>query len=94
MSADARSADGVAALEATAAGFDPGVPLVLMPVRIETRFAQVEVADAVVAGEALIEALQALLDSVRQLAQRSYATVLTGTVKQKKQQKLTIEQPM
>lgn len=94
MRADRRAAERVAALEAAAAAFEADVPLVLVPVRLETRFAQVEVAENADPGRALIEALQDLRDTLRRLAQRSYVTVLTGPVRERKRQKATVEQPM
>ena len=94
MRADTRTADEVAALAATAAAFERDVPLVLMPVRLETRFTQVEVPDTADAGQGLVDALTALRNSVIELSGLPYATVLTGTVKEKGKQKQTIEQPM
>ena len=94
MRADPASAAALAALEATAGSFDTAVPLVLLPVRLETRFATVEVPDTTSLAGELTKALGALTVTLSGIAQGSYATRLSGTVAQKKQQKVEVEQPL
>ena len=94
MRADPTATDAVAALATAAADFDTGVPVVLLPVRLESRFTAVEVADRVDHLADLLAALTALRAAAQAFASRSYATQLSGTVKEKKEQKDTVETPL
>ena len=94
MTPDPASAAEVAVLEQAAAAFGTDVPVVLLPIRIETRFAEVEVSDPVGGFGDVIVSLDALAERVRAIADNDYATRLTGSVKQRKAQKITLEQPL
>ncbi len=78
----------------TATGFATDVPVVLLPVRVETRFDAVEVPMTTDLGTLLTAALATLHTTLRGLADRSYATTLTGTVARKKSFKQEVETPL
>jgi hypothetical protein len=91
LTPDPDSAGAVASLGDLAAGFDPQVPAVLLPVRVETRFTTVEVPDPGTTVGGLLDAL-GRLEAVRErLARRDYATVLIGTVREKRDFKKRVE---
>ena len=79
---------------ALADGLDRDVPVVLLPVRVETRFDAAEVPDDGTAGKVLADALTGLHTSLRRLVNRDYATTLPGRVKIKKNFKNNVEQPL
>src|SRR4051794_8712053 len=85
---------GAPQVAALAAGLETDVPVVLLPVRVETRFDQVETRDSSAAGAALTAALTAQRAAVRQLADRNFATTLRGSVRTKKAYKNTVEAPL
>jgi len=91
LASDPASASSVAALEALAASFDPRVPAVLVPVRVETRFTTVEVPDLTDHLGELLDHLRDLEALLERLADAPYATVLTGPVRRQKKIKNTVE---
>ncbi|WP_062302663.1 hypothetical protein [Demequina subtropica] len=92
LTRDPGAAAAVAALDALAAGLDTDVPAVLIPVRVETRFATVQVPDTADHLGDLLDALARIDGIVRGLAARDYSTTLVGTVAQKKEFKESTEQ--
>jgi hypothetical protein len=85
---------GAPDVAALATGLERDVPVVLLPVRVETRFDTVEVTDDGDPGRALVDALSALHTTVRTLTDREYATTLRGTVTVKKKFKDDVEKPL
>jgi hypothetical protein len=79
---------------ALATGLETDVPVVLLPVRIETRFDTVEITDNGDPARVLVAALTDLLTTVRALADRGYSRTLRGTVKDKKTFKDQFEKPL
>ena len=97
FTADARgdNAARVQELLDLAAGMDDGVPVVMLPVRMETRFVKVDVP---VASPLQLADLAALLGTASRLlgeiAARDLATVREGTVADHKRFKEQVENPM
>lgn len=85
---------GAPDVAALATGLETDVPVVLLPVRVETRFDVVEVPDVTDAGKVLVDALTALHATLRRIADRNYVTTLQGTVNAKKKLKDDVEQPL
>jgi hypothetical protein len=79
---------------ALATGLETDVPVVLLPVRVETRFDVVEVPDVTDTGKVLLDALTAFHGTLRRIADRNYVTTLQGTVNVKKKIKDDLEQPL
>jgi hypothetical protein len=94
LPADPAFAAAVADLDSAAAAFDSGVPVALLPVRLETRFAQVRVPGPSGVPVTLIAALAAVLADIHSIAERPYATKLTGSVRDRKAQKGALETPL
>jgi hypothetical protein len=94
LATDPATAPSVADLEALAHGFDPDVPTVLVPVRVETRFTTVEVPDLTDHLDELIDRVRAVAVSVQRLADIEYPTELTGPVAKQKQYKDSVERPL
>lgn len=85
---------GAPDVAALATGLETDVPVVLLPVRVETRFDPVEVPDDSEPGRALVDALAGLHATLRAFADRSYETVLQGSVKTRKLFKDEVEEPI
>ena len=86
----------LAEVHALAASCTDSVPFLLVPVRLQTRFVQVE---QVVVGissvsTAITTQLNAALTAATALATRTYVTVLPTGVKNRSQFKATVEQPL
>ncbi|MDK1361915.1 hypothetical protein QNO00_16815 [Arthrobacter sp. zg-Y1219] len=94
LTTDSTTAAAVNALGALAAGFDTGVPAVLMPVRVETRFTTAEVPDVADHLGDLIDSLSKLHAVLERLRGRQYATALVGNVREKAIIKATVEEPL
>lgn len=94
LATDPTTAPAVADLVALAAGFDPQVPAVLLPVRVETRFTTVEVPDSGDHLGQVLDDLAAVNELLRGIAGRKYATKLTGTVSEQRAFKRTVEVPV
>ncbi|QGN31641.1 hypothetical protein [Microlunatus sp. Gsoil 973] len=94
LKTDPATAAAVDDLTAIAGGFDPQVPAVLIPVRVETRFTAVEVPDTSDPLADLLDQLADVTAVLRRLAGRSYVTELTGTVVEQKAFKETVEVPL
>ena len=92
--ADPGFAADVAGLEAAARSFDRGTPVALIPVRVETRFSQVTIPGSQGTAAPLIAALAAEGAALLALGARDFATVLSGSVKERKQQKRLEEVPL
>ncbi len=94
LTADPDSATSVAALEALARGFDPGVPTVLIPVRVETRFATAEVPDRGEQVADLIARLRDVAAALQRFAKLPHATTLPGGVRARRKFKDEVEKPL
>ena len=94
LTTDRDTAASVAALRALVAGFDPQVPAVLIPLRVETRFTATDVPDLTDHLGELLGHLGDVAASLQRLAGLPFATVLTGTVQQQKHDKETVEGPL
>ena len=94
LAADPGFAADVAGLEAAARSFDRGTPVALIPVRVETRFSQVTIPGSQGTAAPLIAALAAEGAALLALGARDFATVLSGSVKERKQQKRLEEVPL
>lgn len=94
LTTDPTTAAAVNALGALAAGFDTGVPAVLLPVRVETRFTTTEVPDVADHLGDLIDSLSRLEAILERLRGRRYATTLVGNVKEKAIFKEKVEAPL
>ena len=94
LTTDPATAAAVGDLTAIAEGFDPQVPVVLIPVRVETRFTTVEVPDTTDPLADLLDHLADVSAVLRRLSGRSYVTELTGTVAEQKVFKRTVEVPL
>src|SRR5262245_52037659 len=91
---DPASATSVSALETLAAGLDPQVPAVLIPIRVETRFTTVEVPSLVDHLGELVGHLNDIATLLQRLARLPFTTELTGTVRQQRRFKETVEAPL
>ncbi|GAA2093889.1 hypothetical protein GCM10009841_03930 [Microlunatus panaciterrae] len=94
LTTDPAATTAVTALGTLAAGFDPQVPAVLIPVRVETRFTTVEVPDLTDHLGDLLDLLAQLDDLLQRLRERSFPTELVGTVKEKTAFKRRVEEPL
>ncbi|MDF1489001.1 hypothetical protein [Tessaracoccus caeni] len=94
LTPDPATREAVDTLAALAAGLDPRVPAVLIPFRVETRFATAEVPDERDHLSELLRHLDDLSAVLKRLGARPYATRLSGTVKEKKTFKETVETPL
>lgn len=94
LTTDSTTEAAVNALSALAASFDTGLPAVLIPVRVETRFTTAEV--PVVADHLgdLIDSLSKLEAILERLRGRRYATTLVGSVNEKAIFKVKVEEPL
>src|SRR4051794_27113965 len=94
LGTDPASAASAADLEALAASFDPHVPTVLLPVRVETRFTTIEVPETTDHLAGLIGLLDRIAGTFERLAALPFATTLAGTVREQKRFKETVEAPL
>ena len=94
LTADPATSGAVDTLAALAAGFDTQVPAVLLPLRVETRFATAEVPDDTDHVGELLQHIDELSATLKRLQARRYATTLVGTVKEKKEFKTKVEAPL
>ena len=89
------NAGRLAAIKAAASAMDDTTPILLLPVRIETRFAEREVRTGKPPTlQELTDLLRPVAEQLEALAATDFRTALEGTVRQKRAFKRAVEEPL